>query len=87
MDPIQVVVIVRIGSFSKLYGPFENVTDADRWAEENIQNGHEIIKIHPVSHSVDRRPSTAKRRGDANVSVASSYRRDRFGKNTPFDPA
>ena len=61
----------------KIYGPFPNVTDADRWAQENIQHGHQIIKIHEVSPSLSR-PSDIVRQGGGGVGVSSTFTWDRL---------
>jgi hypothetical protein len=81
---MKYILVVKLAANLKFYGPFDTVHDADRWAEENIQNGHSIVEIHSVQQSQTSppRPPDAKRRDGGEPTATRSYRWDRIWKRS-----
>ena len=73
---VVMALLVPHSNTYKIYGPFLTASDADLWAEENLQNGHSIIEIHEVSPALAR-PTGAKRQYVRGSNVARTFAWDR----------
>lgn len=69
----------------KAYGPFDSVSDADRWAEENLQYGHEIIQIQSVESNRSR-PPDPKRGDSGGGNVSRTFAWNRLWERAPQQP-